>query len=174
MGFTNFQAPENWCETAVNVWEEGETFISSYDEGFDNKWLPNWCLAQKPLTTHWLRVFSLTFLRLLPDWTNELYGHTFFIIFFFFWPFFCFLLLPQWTWKTKTWMTSWTTTGSALYPCRLSPKLYREVPKQEKKKNVNTRTVVRACPVSSQSFWTHFKAQKRVTWRHLMPGPDCT
>lgn len=42
---------------------------------------------------------------------------------------------PQWNWRTKTWMTSWTTTGSVLYPCRPSPKLHREVPKKKKERN---------------------------------------
>lgn len=42
---------------------------------------------------------------------------------------------PQWTWTTKTWTTSWTTTGSVLYPCRPSPKLHREVPKKIKNPN---------------------------------------
>lgn len=39
---------------------------------------------------------------------------------------------PQWTWTMKTWMTSWTTTGSVLYPCPPSLKLHQEVPKKKK------------------------------------------
>lgn len=31
----------------------------------------------------------------------------------------------------RTWMTSWTTTASVLCPCLRSPKLNREVPKEE-------------------------------------------
>lgn len=37
----------------------------------------------------------------------------------------------KWTWKMKTWMTSWTTMGSVPSPCRPSPKRHQEVPKPQ-------------------------------------------
>lgn len=153
-------------------------------------WFPNWCLLEKPLPTYWFVLFwiqihifraKVVLAWLLttgaaPGWTNELSRPAF-------WPFLVFP--PQWTWKTKTWTTSWTTTGSVLYPCRPSPKLRWEVPKKkrrEKKKKFNPdgkncQSCQWAlwepvhCPPKASGGWSRHK--KWVPWLHVMPGPDC-
>lgn len=135
---------------------QNTVFTSGSDEGFDNLSLNlSWhaCLPQEQRLIRWMNCLVLHFLTFL-------------------------MFLPQWTWKTKTWTTSWTTTASVLYPCRPSPKLHRAVPKRREKNEIKTGRIVKTacgrywspCSVLPKLLEAH-QAQKKG---HLAPSDAST
>lgn len=90
------------------------------------------------------------------------------------WPL---ILPPQWTWRTKTWTTSWTITDSVLYRCRLSPKHHHEVPKTKGEKWEKTppgrQTSVILASILSSVLLKLLMTQHGTKTAHWLVDLDC-